>query len=71
MARPYYQTALRDAYLRMFHQLLASRGTLLTAEAAAHLNVTQRTIHRYTKVLRSQGFRIDGSKGRGGGIRLR
>jgi predicted DNA-binding transcriptional regulator YafY len=51
--------------------LLSDGGSFFVCHLAFEIGVCERTVHRYIKALRKRGYRIDGSKGRAGGVRLR
>jgi predicted DNA-binding transcriptional regulator YafY len=50
--------------------LLAERDVTTTADLAAELGVSVRTVARDLAVLRDMGMPIEGDRGRGGGVRL-
>lgn len=51
--------------------LMQSERLWSTDRLAYELDVSNRSIHRYIKHLRSEGYNISSSKGAGGGIMLR
>ncbi len=62
-------TETTDRVLRLL-ALLTSRAGWAGAELATRLRVTQRTVRRDVDRLRTLGYRIDATAGRGGGYRL-